>query len=64
MKRYFRYVEGKKVFRLVKVGGLGMCVMLVVVIGNMVVGEVSVGRDIKDIEDIYVLWKEEYRGRN
>lgn len=64
LKTYFTYLHRNKLFTLVNVAGLGISLMFVLLIANMVVRQLTVGSDIKDIEHIYVLSNEEYSASN
>lgn len=64
LKTYFTYLQRNKLFTLVNVAGLGISLMFVLLIANMVVRQLTVGSDIKDIEHIYVLSNEEYSASN
>ncbi len=64
LKTYFTYLHRNKLFTLVNVAGLGISLMFVLLIANMVVRQLTVGSDIKDIEHIYVLSNEEYIASN
>ena len=52
LKTYFTYLHRNKLFTLVNVVGLGISLMFVLLIANMVVRQLTVGSDIKDIEHI------------
>lgn len=52
LKTYFTYLHRNKLFTLVNVAGLGISLMFVLLIANMVVRQLTVGSDIKDIEHI------------
>ncbi|WP_239465358.1 ABC transporter permease [Bacteroides mediterraneensis] len=64
LKTYFTYLQRNKLFTLVNVAGLGISLMFVLLIANMVVRQVTVGDDIKDIDHIYVLSNESYFAGN
>ena len=64
LKTYFTYLHRNKLFTLVNVAGLGISLMFVLLIANMVVRQLTVGSDIKDIEHVYVLSNEEYSASN
>lgn len=64
LKTYFTYLQRNKLFTLVNVAGLGISLMFVLLIANMVVRQVTVGDDIKDIDRIYVLSNESYFAGN
>ena len=55
LKSYFTYLGRNRLFALVNVLGLSVSLMFVLLIGDMVVRQLTVGHDIKDRNEIYVL---------
>ena len=55
MKTYLTFLSRNRLFTLVNVLGLSVSLMFVLLIGDMVVRELTVGQDIEDRDEIYVL---------
>ncbi|WP_300726392.1 FtsX-like permease family protein [uncultured Bacteroides sp.] len=54
LKTYFTYLSRNKLFTFVNVIGLSISLMFVLLIGNMVYRQLTVDKDIKDADRIYV----------
>ena len=55
LKSYFTYLGRNRLFALVNVLGLSVSLMFVLLIGDMVVRQLTVGHDIKNRKEVYVL---------
>ena len=59
-KSYFTYLGRNRLFALVNVLGLSVSLMFVLIITDMVIRQLTVDKDIKDVERIYVLTSERF----
>ena len=60
LKPYFRYLSRNRFFTLVNVLGLSISLMFVLLITDMVIRQLTVDKDIEDVERIHVLTTERY----
>ena len=59
-KSYFTYLGRNRLFALVNVLGLSVSLMFVLLITDMVIRQLTVDKDIKNVERIYVLTSERF----
>ena len=60
MKTYFTFLERNKLFTFVNVAGLSISLMFVLLIANMVTRQLTVEKDQRDADRIFVYSNEEY----
>ena len=62
MKTYFTFLERNKLFTFVNVAGLSISLMFVFLIADMVMRQLTVDADTKDVDHTYLFASEEYFG--
>lgn len=61
-KTYLTFLERNKLFTFVNVAGLGVSLMFVLLIANMVIRQLTVDKNLKDADRIYIFANERYAG--
>ena len=62
LKTYFTFLERNKLFTFVNVAGLGVSLMFVLLIANMVTRQLTVDKNLKDADRIYIFANEIWAG--